>query len=426
MDDTWRGGRARTFAALFVGYAGYFLGRAALPAATPFILAEYAALGVDKALIGWVATAGTVAYMLGKLVNGPLADRVGGRAYFVAGMAGSALLTALFAATGVSAFGYTGVGLFALAWSLNQFVLSAGWGSLLQVVSRRFPPSSHAGVMGLLSMSFLLGNAAALLYYGGLERLGLGWRGMVLVAAGSLLALAVGCGLALWREPPVFAREPRAADQSGVVAQLARTPAFWGVCALSGGMTLLRTAFNTWSPTFLNEAAGMAAGNAILGGAVFPIVGAVSTAVAGYASDRWRGRRGPVITVALVGLTLTLATMAAAPLAGNAPLALALVACAAFFLTGPYSFCAGVLALDLGGKRGSATAAGLIDAAGYLCATASGVGVGTVAEAHGWPAVFALLAGVAALTALAGLVYALFAEGRGNGSNPGPAGPDGV
>jgi phosphonatase-like hydrolase len=58
----------------------------------------------------------------------------------------------------------------------------------------------------------------------------------------------------------------------------------------------------------------------------------------------------------------------------------------AFFVISPYSLLAGAIAVELGGRRGSATAAGLIDTAGYLGAVASGVVIGTLAQHQGWPA----------------------------------------
>lgn len=409
MSDTWRDGRATTFGALFVGYAGYFVCRSVLPVAQPFILDEYASAGVDKEFMGWVGTAGVASYMVGKLVTGSLADRLGGRLLFIAGMFGSAAATFVF--------GLVGFALFATVWVVNRFFQSAGWGALVQVVSRRFPPVSHATVMGLLSMSFLFGDALARLYLGSLLGAGVGWRGLFTAAALTLAAVGFSCAIALSRKVEAVEAVAATADQEdwgGAVKRLARTPAFWLVCALSGGMTLLRETFNYWTPTFLNEFVGMTKGGAAAGSAVFPVCGALSAVLAGYASDRWRGRRGPVIVVALGGLAVVLVAVALAPLAGNPSLALGLLAAAAFLLTGPYSFCAGVLALDLGGKRGAATAAGLIDAAGYLCALYSGAGVGAVAQRAGWSAAFLTLAGVAAMTALAGLVYSLAAE-RGRG-----------
>jgi MFS transporter, OPA family, glycerol-3-phosphate transporter len=77
----------------------------------------------------------------------------------------------------------------------------------------------------------------------------------------------------------------------------------------------------------------------------------------------------------------------------------------AFLLIGPYSLLAGAIAMELGGRRGSATAAGLIDSAGYLGAVLSGWGIGSVAERSGWTTAFQLLAIVAAGAVLATLAY---------------------
>jgi sugar phosphate permease len=48
---------------------------------------------------------------------------------------------------------------------------------------------------------------------------------------------------------------------------------------------------------------------------------------------------------------------------------LGLLAAVAFLVLGPYSLLAGAIAVELGGRRGSATAAGLIDTAGHLGAS---------------------------------------------------------
>ena len=46
--------------------------------------------------LGLIASAGTMAYALGKFVSGSLADLFGGRRNFLGGMAGSILFTVLF------------------------------------------------------------------------------------------------------------------------------------------------------------------------------------------------------------------------------------------------------------------------------------------------------------------------------------------
>jgi OPA family glycerol-3-phosphate transporter-like MFS transporter len=83
-----------------------------------------------------------------------------------------------------------------------------------------------------------------------------------------------------------------------------------------------------------------------------------------------------------------------------------LVAAVAVLLIGPYSYLAGAISLDFGGKRGGATASGIIDGVGYLFGgVVAGKVVSSLSQTMGWQGVFRMLAGVALLT---GLVAACF------------------
>jgi sugar phosphate permease len=81
-------------------------------------------------------------------------------------------------------------------------------------------------------------------------------------------------------------------------------------------------------------------------------------------------------------------------------LPLSLVAAVAFCLLGPYSYLAGAMALDFGGKEGSATASGLIDGFGYFAGILSGNGMAHLAVTYGWQTMFLVLAAVAGLTSV--------------------------
>jgi OPA family glycerol-3-phosphate transporter-like MFS transporter len=72
-----------------------------------------------------------------------------------------------------------------------------------------------------------------------------------------------------------------------------------------------------------------------------------------------------------------------------------LVALVAFLLIGPYSYLAGAMSLDFGGKQGCATASGIIDGVGYLAGVLSGDAMAQMAVSFGWQSMFLLLAGVA-------------------------------
>jgi sugar phosphate permease len=84
-----------------------------------------------------------------------------------------------------------------------------------------------------------------------------------------------------------------------------------------------------------------------------------------------------------------------------------LVAAVGFLLLGPYSYLAGAMSLDFGGKRGSATAAGIIDGVGYMAGWLSGHTVARITVRYGWRNAFLVLAVAALLTAVVALVLAM-------------------
>ncbi len=171
---------------------------------------------------------------------------------------------------------------------------------------------------------------------------------------------------------------------------------------MSMGLTFLREAFNTWTPTYLVRGVGLKAGQAAGNSALFPFFGGVSVILAGYLSD-WLGRRGraAIILGGVILCAAALGVLGSSSFAGRPREALALVAAVGFLLIGPYSYMAGAISLDLGGKRGCATACGIIDGVGYLFGgVLAGKAIASLSVAMGWQGVFWVLSGVAAATAM--------------------------
>jgi sugar phosphate permease len=63
------------------------------------------------------------------------------------------------------------------------------------------------------------------------------------------------------------------------------------------------------------------------------------------------------------------------------------------------------MALDLGGKKGTATTAGFVDSAGYLGGMLGIYLTGKIAEEQGWSAAFGILAAICGGTAVIALIY---------------------
>jgi OPA family glycerol-3-phosphate transporter-like MFS transporter len=139
------------------------------------------------------------------------------------------------------------------------------------------------------------------------------------------------------------------------------------------------------------EAAGMSA--------VFPLFGGVSVLLSGF----WSDRLGPTGRSALMFYSLLLSSFALFALGslragGGHALPTVLVGLVGFLVIGPYAYLAGAIALDFGGKHGSATASGIIDGVGYLGGMLAGDTVSRVSLSFGWTGAFLALAGVALLS----------------------------
>ena len=140
---------------------------------------------------------------------------------------------------------------------------------------------------------------------------------------------------------------------------------------------------------------------------LFPFFGGVSVLMAGILGDRFgRGMRAAVILVGMLLCGLTLGVLGSTDFAGRSREALVLVSAVAFLLIGPYSYLAGAISLDFGGKRGGATACGIIDGVGYLFGgVVAGKVVANLSVSLGWQGVFKMLAVVALLTSLAAAFF---------------------
>lgn len=412
-----------TIALLAFGYSGYYFCRSDLAVVLPELIQDLQKHGVSanqaQIRLGLIASAGTIAYAIGKFVFGAVADMLGGRRNFLLGMAGSILFTIIFALGG-------GFPLFTLAWVGNRLVQSAGWSGLVKVSSRWFSYSTYGSVMAVLSLSFLFGDAACRWIMSQLMAHGLGWRGVFFAAAASLGVLMVA-NLLFLRETPeerglpapeanplnVYAGESNQdgagfAGLGAILRPLITSYPFWLVCLLSLGTTLLRETFNLWIPTYFVQFVGLSSSQAAARSALFPLFGGLAVLMAGVLSDRLGlNGRNLVMVCGMAASTACLMLLASIPAHPSQIMPVLLVTLVGFLLLGPYSYLAGAMSLDFGGKRGSATAAGIIDGVGYLAGYLSGDTIARITVAFGWKYAFLALAAISLLTALVALVLAI-------------------
>jgi sugar phosphate permease len=426
----WHAGTAFLLA---LGYSGYYFCRSDLSVVLPDLIRDLARHGMTpnaaQIRLGFMASVGTVAYAFGKFFSGALADTSGGRRSFLGGMAGSILFTIVFAMSG-------GFPLFTLAWIGNRLFQSQGWAGLVRVSSRWFSYSTYGSVMAVVSLSFLFGDAGCRWMMSRLMANGVGWRGVFFFASGALAVLMI-VNLLLLREAPeerglpapeVNPRNVYAGKESGeeetagddervnigaILRPLLTSFPFWMVCVLAFGTTMLRETFNLWTPTYFVQFVRLSSSVAASRSALFPLCGGLSVLLGGFLSDKLGPNgRNVLVVIGMTGCTVCLVLMGRIPEHAGEWAPTILVALVGFMLLGPYSYLAGAMSLDFGGRRGSATAAGIIDGFGYLAGWLSGDTVARIEVAFGWSRAFLCLAGVSLCTALVAIVLAVYQRNR--------------
>lgn len=413
---------------LFGGYASLYFCRADLSVATPLLIQDLARRGVDRSTaivaLGNISSWGVLAYAVGKLFLTGLGDIWGGRLNFLVGLVGATVFTVLFTLGG-------GIPVFTLAWIGNRLTQSIAWAGLIKVSSRWFDYQSHGAIIGVLSLSYLIGDAVARQSMGLLIAHGFGWRSLFYYAAAVAGVLLLANFLFLRESRAAFGHRDAETNPLNLYAAAAERPkglrallapllcsrAYWLVCLLSLGCTIIRETFNNWTPVYLHYHLGFSDSRAAGMSAVFPAVGAVSVLVTGWLSDRFGANgRSLLMFVGLAGTVAALVAMMALHAGVGATVPLVIIGTVAFCLLGPYSYLGGAFALDFGGKQASAVASGIIDGIGYLGAVLAGGSVAKISVVFGWKGVFAALAAVSALSALgAAALYRLGARATSGG-----------
>src|SRR5580700_12101132 len=282
-----------TIALLFCGYGSLYFCRADLSVATPLLVDELGKHGVSHGdaiiRIGSVASFGVFAYALGKLFLGGLGDFWGGRVSILIGLVGATGFKLMFA-SGLS------LPLFSIAWIGNRLTQSLSWAGLIKVSSKWFDFSSYGMIIGILSISYLVGDAAARQWMGMLIEHGFGWRTLFYFAA-AVVGLFLAVNFFFLRESRLDAgfteakpnplnlfagSESRPQSVAQLLLPLFRSRAFILVCFLSLGCTIIRESFNFWTPVYLRDYLGYSVSSAARLSSIFPGVGAVSVLATGW------------------------------------------------------------------------------------------------------------------------------------------------
>lgn len=394
--------QTRTLIATMFGYAAYYFVRKNLSFAMPGMQAD---LGITKTDLGLFLTLHGLLYGVSRFVNGMWADRANARYFMVAG---------LLLSVGANVFfGFSStVLLLGVAWMINGWVQGMGFPPCCRLMTHWFPPDKLATKMSIWNTSHSIGAWMAA-GFGAYVVVTFGWRwcffgpAILCTVAGIILFI-------LLRDTPSSVGLPEivvagatgshdedksSADYKAFVRRhVFGNPAIWWISFANFFVYILRFAVLDWGPTLLKEMKGFSLLHA--GGMViaFEVSGLVGMLLAGWATDRFFGGRGPRTCVfCMIGATAALLLfwqLGATPLVATLCLGLA-----GFFIYGPQALI-GIAAANLATKRAAATAAGFTGLFGYASTLVSGVGLGWLVQTSGWDTAFAALLAMGGLGAL--------------------------
>ena len=394
----------RVILAMYLGYAAMMICRQMVTILSPALLADES-LGLTKTHLGDFAAYGTLGALFGKIIWGPLADKVGGRFTMLIGI----FLTALF----VIAFGFSPN---VMAFTGFAFLLyctkSSGWPGMTKLVGNWYHPNQYGRVWSIPSTSSRLSVVLATLFFGWLLGF-MHWRTVAVLAALLALIICAGCYYYLQEKPqnPDFFDTNPSIDDHTLEAQLAlnnkqnhplknttitegliafaKGPRVWLVVILLMVLTCMM-AFLDFVAVYLMESYQLTPSQAAMASTVFPI-GSLSGLLASMALYDRFSKKGirTVLTIALVLSLLSVLILKYLFVFKLAPdlnyvVALSAIFVFAFSIAPAYYLPMSIFSIEYGGPH-SATLVCIIDAFGFAASATFGFVGGRLADsAGGW------------------------------------------
>ena len=131
IDPEYKKLRIKVFAGIFLGYASYYLVRKNFSLIKPDLLE----MGLDKADLGLIGAALSIAYGISKFVMGNVSDRSNPKVFLSLGLLGSSLIMLFW---GFSNWVFTSLTAMILLNFLNGWLQGMGWPACGRTLSHWF------------------------------------------------------------------------------------------------------------------------------------------------------------------------------------------------------------------------------------------------------------------------------------------------
>jgi len=391
-------------------YAFFYMSRYNLTAVAAAVKRDF---GWSYSDFGSIVSSGLFVYGCSVFLNGPLADRIGGKRAILIGAAGAAVFNLLFglghlvlaqpaqveagrlvspAAISYGMTSSTVIAMFAVLWACNHYFQSFGALSIVKINAAWFRVSERgkfAGIFGIMIQSgrfmafFLLPLALKFVPW----KYAFFLPALMLVIMWFVLYFCVenspaAAGFAELDPGDESAEEAQAkATLSYVVRKVFARPEPWLIAIASMCIGMVRHSIDQWHVLYMVDVFGVpnqrltsfAPYQVLIWG--MPLAAVCGGLLAGNASDRlFSSRRAPVIFFAFLGQVLCLLLLRVfLHDAWAACLSLVMIA---LFVNSAHGLIGGAASMDFGGRKAVATAAGLFDGAQYLAGALVGKGMG--------------------------------------------------
>ena len=374
-------------------YATFYMGRYNLNVASSDIMRTFA---LSKAEFGTIATAGFWTYALSVILNGPLADRFGGKRAIIFGGFGAAAFNLVIGGLFLGGWQTKIIVGMSLLYAANQYFQSFGALSVVKVNAPWFHVKERGVFGGIFGIMISSGYFLAM-GFGGWILAHFGWKWVFIVPSALILIMVLVDAL-LVRDRPEQAGFPKVNtdDATSHIGDEVKIGFFYVLKRAFANpviLTLMIAEFCTgfvrqglmlWFTPFLKEVHQIAPGSGLhqvasLGVTVGGILGGL---LCGFLSDRlFQSRRPPVAFIFYLGQIGSLLVLENA----RAPwLAAFLVGFSCMWIFGVHGMLSGTASMDFGGTKGAATVAGLLDGVQYLASGLTGFGLGYFLDKFGW------------------------------------------
>ena len=395
---------------MILAYTASYASMSTLSVAAPMLIVEY---DYDNSDIGLILTIATALRVVPKFTTGLLVDLIGGKGSLI-------ISTFLISICTIAIPFYPTLWWIGVMWTLIRVIQSLVWPGIVKIVARWCPTKEMGKAFSILDFGYWFSLAFLQI----IVMVTTNWK-MLFYASGAFGIIVCVLMVVILKETPLEIHYPEPPGEVTIDSTswkekfkaIYLNPKFWCLAAYYGGTTIIRQAIWDWILLFLTQTTGCSVQYSVMVFSSFAFVGTLSTLMFGIISDKTSHLRRDIIC-AIFGMLLIVCLLLITlfiPAGGFSPdwfhilIYSLLLISSGFFLSGPWSLPAAVMALSFGGKQLCGTVSGNLDGLATLASLLTGL-IGVISELpNGWRMVFGLL-GITAIFSILFFIGFIFLD----------------